>query len=212
MPIADALLPARNHGVVLSGTAASDNVSWAEGASNNWIDSDESFSDTSNQFVGRVTWAPAIFQNENHLLHVGLGLRSSDTKQPVRARSEPEFDNAPLYVDTGSFSADDQVAYNLEAYWRSGPYILGFEYIGADVDSPQSGDPYFSGYHVTGSWALTGETRAYRKRSGTFDPLPGARPVNQGRVGHRRVGCSLLKHRPDRRDGGELDICSLGVN
>ena len=45
--IADAVMPARNHGITLSGTAASDNVSWAFGAFNNWIDSDESFSDTS---------------------------------------------------------------------------------------------------------------------------------------------------------------------
>lgn len=26
------------------------------------------------------------------------------------------------------------------------------------VDTPQFGNPYLSGYHVTGSWALTGET------------------------------------------------------
>ena len=74
----DALLPSRNHGVVLSGAAASDNVSWAVGAFNNWIDSGESFSDTANVFVGRTTWAPAVFQNESNLFHVGLGLRYSD--------------------------------------------------------------------------------------------------------------------------------------
>ncbi|MDH3758903.1 MAG: porin, partial [Gammaproteobacteria bacterium] len=66
----DALLPSRNHGVVLSGAAASDNVSWAVGAFNNWIDSGESFSDTANVFVGRTTWAPAVFQNESNLFHV----------------------------------------------------------------------------------------------------------------------------------------------
>ncbi len=212
--IADAVLPARNHGVVLSGTAASDNVSWAVGAFNNWIDSGESFSDTSNQLVGRATWAPAFFQNESNLLHVGLGLRHSDAKQPVRARSEPEFNNAPLYVDTGSLSADDLMTYNLEAYWRNGPYMLGFEYIGTDVDSPQSGNPFLSGYHLTGSWAVTGETRAYRKRSGTFDPLPVSRPVNQG--GWGTVELAFRYSNTDLTDGtvdgGDMDIWSLGVN
>ena len=152
--IADAVLPARNLGAVLSGTAASDNVSWAFGAFNNWIDSDESFSDTTNQLVGRATWAPAIFQTKRNLLHFGLGLRRSDAKQPLRASSEPEFNNAPNYVDTEPFSADDQMTYNLETYWRNGPYWLGFEYIGTDVDSPQSGNPYLSGYSLTGSWAV----------------------------------------------------------
>ncbi len=212
--IADAVLPARNHGVVLSGTAASDNVSWAVGAFNNWIDSGESFSDTSNQLVGRATWAPAFFQSESNLLHVGLGLRHSDAKQPVRARSEPEFNNAPLYVDTGSLSADDLVTYNLEAYWRNGPYMLGFEYIGTDVDSPQSGNPFLSGYHLTGSWAVTGETRAYRKRSGTFDPLPVSRPVNQGGWGTVEVAFrySNTDLTDGTVDGGDMDIWSLGVN
>ena len=210
----DALLPARNHGVVLSGTAASDNVSWAVGAFNNWIDSDESFSDTSNQLVGRVTWAPAVFQNESNLLHVGLGLRHSNTKQALRVRRQPEFNNAPLYVDTEPFSADDQMTYNLEAYWRNGPYMLGFEYVGMDVDSPQSGNPYLSGYHLTGSWALTGEMRSYRKRSGTFNPLPVSRPVNQG--GWGAVELAFRYSNTDLTDGtldgGVMDIYSLGVN
>jgi len=210
----DALLPARNHGVVLSGAAASDNVSWAVGAFNNWIDSGESFSDTSNQLVGRATWAPAFLQSESNLLHVGLGLRHSDTKQPVHVRRQPEFNKAPRYVDTEPFLADDQMTYNLETYWRNGPYMLGFEYVGMDVDSPQSGNPYLSGYHVTGSWALTGETRAYRKRSGTFNPLPVARPVTQG--GWGAVELAFRYSNTDLTDGtldgGVMDIYSLGVN
>jgi len=210
----DALLPSRNHGVVLSGAAASDNVSWAVGAFNNWIDSDESFGNTSNQLVGRVTWAPEVFQSKNNLFHLGLGLRRSDTKQPARVRRTPEFNNAPLFVDTGSISADDQMTYSLEAYWRNGPYWLGFEYVGTDVNSPQTGNPFFSGYHVTGSWAVTGESRAYRKRSGTFDPLPVARPVNQG--GWGTVELAFRYSNTDLTDGavdgGEMDIWSLGVN
>ena len=210
----DALLPSRNHGVVLSGAEASNNVSWAVGAFNNWIDSGESFSDTANVFVGRTTWAPAVFQDESNLFHVGLGLRYSDLKQPVQVRRTPEFNSAPRYVDTGEISADDQMTYSLEAYWRNGPYWLGFEYAGTDVNSPQTGNPFFSGYHVTGSWAVTGESRAYRKRSGVFDPLPVARPVNQG--GWGTVELAFRYSNTDLTDGmldgGEMDIWSLGVN
>ena len=212
--ISDALIPARNHGLVLSSTVASNNVSWAVGAFNNWIDSDESFSDTSSQWVGRATWAPAVFQSENNLLHLGIGMRHSNAKQPLRFRSEPEFKNAPLYVDTGSISADEQTSYNLEAYWRHGPYMIGFEYIGADVDSPLMGSPFFNGYHFTGSWTVTGESRAYRKISGTFDPLPVARPVNQG--GWGAVELAFRYSNTDLTDGavdgGKMDIYSLGVN
>ncbi len=210
----DALLPSRNHGVTLSGTAVSDNVSWSFGAFNNWIDSGESFSDTADVLVGRATWAPVVFQNDSNLFHVGLGLRYSDLKQDVQVKRTPEFDEAPVYVDTGLFAADDQMSYSLEAYWRNGPYWLGFEYLGTDVNSPQLGNPFFNNYHVTGSWAITGETRAYRKRSGTFDPLPVARPVNQG--GWGAVELAFRYSKTDLTDGlidgGDMDIYSLGVN
>ena len=200
--IADALMPARNHGVVLSGIAASDNVSWAVGAFNNWIDSDESFSDTTSQLVGRVTWAPAVFQNESNLLHFGLGLRYSDAKQPLRARSRPEFNNAPLYVDTGQLSADDQLTYNLEAYWRHGPYMVGFEYIGADVDSPQTGNPFFSGYHITGSWAVTGEIACLPQTQRDLRSATRGQTGQPGWMGCRRTRIPVLEHRPDRWDRG----------
>ena len=211
--VADALLPARNHGVVVSGTAG-EWFTWAAGAFNNWIDSGESFSDTSNQLVGRVTWVPAVSEDESNLLHLGLGLRHSDAKQSLRAFTKPEFNNAPLYVDTEPLSADDVMTYNLEAYWRKGPWWVGFEYLGSNVDSPESGNPTFSGYHLTGSWAVTGETRAYRKRSGTFDPLPVSKPVNQGGWGALELAArySSLDLTDGAVDGGEMDILSLGIN
>ena len=140
----DAFLPARTHGLVLSGTGG-DRFTWAVGAFNDWIDGDESFSDTTSAYTGRVTWVPAVSRDESNLLHLGLGLRYSDAKQPLRFASRPEFFVAPRYVDTGPVTADQAMTYNLEAYWRNGPFLAGFESIGTDVDSAESGDPFFKG-------------------------------------------------------------------
>jgi phosphate-selective porin OprO/OprP len=210
---ADALLPSRNHGITLSGTAG-DRSTWAIGAFNNWIDSDESFSETSSQLVGRVTWVPLVSQDESNILHFGLGLRHSNAKQPLRVRRQPEFNSAPLFVDTGPLSADDLMTYNLEAYWRNGPYLVGFEYIGTDIDSQALGDPFFSGYHVAASWAVTGEMRPYHKRSGVFGPLPVAGPVHQGGWGALETAFrySRLDLNDGTVDGGDLDVYSLGFN
>ena len=210
---ADAFLPVRNHGVVISGTAG-DRFTFAGGAFNNWIDSGESFSNTASQLVGRVTWAPAVSQDWSHLLHLGAGIRLSDAKQPVRASSEPEFDNAPPFVDTQRIAANDVMTYNLEVYWRNGPFLVGFEYLGSHVDSKESGELFFGGYHLSASWAITGEMRAYRRRSGIIDPLPVARPINQGGWGaleaSARYSHSDLTDGPV--DGGEMGILSLGMN
>jgi phosphate-selective porin OprO/OprP len=211
---ADALLPARNHGLVLSGTAAGDWFTWAVGAFNNWIDSDQSFSDTSSQLTGRATWVPLVSKDESNLLHLGLGIRYSNAKQPVRGRVTPEFNQAPLYVDTGPLRADHAITYSLEAYWRKGPYLVGFEYLGLDVDSTESGDPFFQGLHLSGSWAVTGEMRTYRKRSGVFNPLPVARPVHHGGWGTLETAFrySWLDLTDGTVDGGEMHIYSLGLN
>ena len=91
---------------------------------------------------------------------------------------------------------------------------MGFEYLGADVDSAESGDPFFHGYHLSGSWAVTGEMRGYRKRSGILNPLPVAKPVNQG--GWGTLETAFRYSRLDLTDaaveGGEMDIYSLGLN
>ena len=212
--VSDALFPTRNHGIVLSGMTLGDRVTWAGGAFNNWIDSDTSFDDTSNQYVGRLTAIPFVSADESNLLHVAAGLRYSDAKQGVRFKARPEVGDTPFFVDTDQLTADNYLTSNLETYWRKGPYWLGFEYTYTDLDSAEYDDPHFSGYFLSASWALTGEMRSYRKRSGLFNPLPVSRPVNQGGWGafEAAVRYSSVDLSDGLVDGGEMDIASIGLN
>jgi len=76
------------------------------------------------------------------------------------------------------------------------------------------GDLFFSGYHLSASWAVTGEMRAYRRRSGVFDPLPVAGAVNQGGWGALEAAVRYSRSDLTDRtvDGGEMDVLSLGIN
>lgn len=210
----DAFLPARNHGIVLNGTGFDSRMTWGIGAFNNWIDTDESFSDTANAFVGRTTWMPFASTDESNLLHLGFGVRHSDAKQGIRYSTEPEFNQAPVFVDTGLLSANSALTYDVEASWRKGPFWLGFEYIKSDLDSPETGDPSFDGYHLSASWAISGEMREYNRRSGTFRPLRVARAVNQGGWGAWEAGLrwSSIDLTDGPVDGGGMDILSVGLN
>ena len=212
--VSDAFFPSRNHGVVVNGMGPSDWMTWAGGVFNNWIDADTSFQDTSNQYVGRITWVPFVSDDESNLLHVGGGLRYSDAKQGVRFKARPEVGDTPIFVDTDLLSANSSLTSNLELYWRKGPFWLGFEYTNTSLDSPEYDDPDFSGYTISGSWALTGEMRSYRKRSGTFNPLPVARPVNQGGWGafEAAVRYSSVDLNEGLVEGGDMNISSLGLN
>jgi phosphate-selective porin OprO/OprP len=153
-------------------------------------------------------------------VHLGLGYRYSDAKLGVRFASTPEFNKSPDFLDTGRstvngiIDADNFNTLNLEASWRRGPIWLHGEYVSSNVDSPTFGDLSFSGYHVTGSWVVSGEMRDYNRKSGIFRLVPVARTVNQGGWGAWELSSrwSSTDLRDRGIDGGKVDILSFGVN
>jgi phosphate-selective porin OprO/OprP len=214
--VLDAMLPARNVGILLSGTGFDHRMTWVGGVFNDWLDTGASLDDAATQYIGRVTWLPWTSDDESNLLHLGFGLRYTDAKEGLFYATEPEFNKSPDFVSTGTdvFDADNSLTYNLEASWRKGPFWLLGEYVLNDVDAPELGSPDFTGYFVTGSWALTGEMRGYNRKSGIFNPLPVAKSVYQGGWGAWEVAArwSDIDLTDGLVDGGEMQILSLGLN
>ena len=211
---ADAMMPSRNVGVVLSGIAMDRRMTWAGSVFNDWFDAGESFSDSASQAVGRVTWLPVISEDESNLIHLGAGIRYADAKQGLRYKSRPEIGNAPNFVDTDFFDADSSTLYSLEAAWRNGPYWLTAEYISNNIDAPSLGNPTFSGFHVAGTWSLSGEMRPYNRRSGALGSIPVAQDIYQGGYGAVELGIrwSEVDLTDAAIDGGEMQIATIGVN
>ncbi len=212
--VSDALFPSRNFGVVVSGNTLGESVSWAGGIFNNFIDANKSIGNTTTQLVSRVTWLPYVSQDESNLLHLGVGLRFSNAKQGVQYRTEPEFNKSPIFVDTGLLNADGSTQLNLEATWRKGPYWLAAEYVSSRVDSLSLGDRRFDGFHVTGSWIISGEMRVYNRKSGILGSVPVAKSVYHNGWGAWEVSMrySTLDLTDGLVDGGEMDVWSLGLN
>ena len=216
--VSDSLMPSRNTGAVLSGTALNQRMSWAGGLFNDFLEDGKSLGNSATQLVGRVTWLPYVSEDDSNLVHLGFGLRYSDAKEGLGYLTEPEFNKAPVYVDTTvndmPFAADSSMLYNFEASWRKGPYWLAAEYVRNSIDAAALGDPTLGGYHVTASWILSGEMREYRNRAGIFGPVPVAKTVYQGGWGAWELGFrySDLDLTDGLIDGGEMDILSLGVS
>ena len=216
---ADAMLPSRNVGIVWNGSRPSRYTTWAVGVFNDWIETDRDFDESATQYIGRVTWAPLRTADDSSLLHVGLGYRYSDAKEGFRFRTEPEFNNAPDFVDTGFGQASPVLpaerlqTWNAELSWRRGPFWLASEYTRTTVDSAQFNNPNFDGYWIAGSWVLTGEMRPYNKKSGTFSGVPISRSVYQGGKGAWELSArwSSVDLSDGLIEGGEMDVASLGV-
>jgi len=211
--VADAFLPSRNFGALLSGNALDRRMSWAGGVFNDFIDADESIDDATTAVVGRVTWLPFVSEDQSNLVHLALAARLTNGNLGYRYQAEPEFNNSPLFVDTGAGDANGTQQYSLEGSWRRGPFWLVAEYVDTNVDSPGVGRLNFSGYHVTGSWILTGEMREYHYKGGTFGPVPVSRSVYQNGKGAWEVAArwSSIDLDDDTVAGGQMDIFSFAT-
>jgi phosphate-selective porin OprO/OprP len=218
--VSDALLPSRNVGVVWNGSSPEKYSTWAFGAFNDWFDADQNFSESASQLIGRVTWAPLRSGDDSNLVHIGAGYRYSDAKEGFRYLTEPEFNKAPVFVDTGfgtetgRLPANNINSWNLELSWRKGPFLLSSEYTRSDVDNPQLGNPSFDGYWVAASWVLTGEMRPYSKKNGTFGIFPISRSVYQSGKGAWELSTrfSHIDLNDSQIMGGEMDVASLGLS
>ena len=217
--VSDALMPSRNVGIVWNGAGALPYSTWAVGVFNDWFDADQDFDESATQYIGRLTWALLRTDDDSSLLHVGLGYRYSNAKEGFRLRTEPEFNQAPLFVDTGFdvptgvLPADNLQTWNAELSWRRGPLWLASEYTRTAARNPDLANPDFDGYWIAGSWVLTGEMRPYNRKSGTFGNVPIARTVYQGGKGAWEVSArwSTIDLNDGLVEGGEMDIGSLGL-
>lgn len=187
----------------------------AVGLFNDWlVTSGEGFDESASQVTARVTGLPFVSKDESSLIHLALGVRYNDAKEGLRYLARPEFNQAPVYVDTGAFTAEHTLTYDLEASLRRGPIWLASEWVRNAVKAPELENPVFSGFHVSGSWTLTGEMRPYNRRNGTFGPVPVAKSINQGGYGALELSArySSLNLSDGLIDGGKINVISLGLN
>jgi len=214
-PVAvDALFPARNVGIIVNGTGIGQRVAWAVGVFNDWFDASKSFDESSNYYIGRVSGLVWISEDESNLVHLGLGLRYTEAKEPLQYGTQPEFNQSPVFVETGPIDADNALTYDIEVSWRKGPYWIAGEFLRNEVNSAQWENPVFNGFHVSGSWILTGEMRNYDRRNGTFGPSPVSKSVYQGGIGTWELAArySIVDLNAGLVEGGKVSIISLGLN
>ncbi len=161
---------------------------------------------------GRFTFNP--IKTDSTLIHLGI---AASTEQPedsnldqVRFRTRPESrpTNVRL-VDTGAINDVSRInQLGLEAAWQSGPFSVQGEYMRADVSrSAGFSDVDFSGWYVSGSWVLTGESRGYR--GGVFR---GVSPTKPGGAWELTARVSNVNLDDGIVEGGEQDNWTIGVN
>ena len=213
----NALVPSRNTGVMLHGTAlaaSGPRMTWAAGMFRDTPDDGDIQDDGGYNVTGRLTWLPRYEDGGVSLVHLGAAysLRNPND-DTARYSSRPEAHLSDRFVDTGSFASDDVDLLGLEAACVSGPLSIQGEYIFANADVASSAN--FKGYYAQASYFLTGEHRIYKPSEGAFSRVKPKENFNYGdgagawEVALRYSGLDLDDN---RITGGNLHGFTTGLN
>jgi phosphate-selective porin OprO/OprP len=189
-PISDALIPILADGIQWIGNAPKQHFIWTAGFYGDSLSEGQSFSSYRNQGAGRFAFVPV--ESERTVLHLGFSARYGKPKDGMlQARSRPELNTAPYFLDTGKFPCDSTTTWELEAYYRPGPFLLGTEYFVQQTNAPKVGNPVFHGGDAVFTWLATGEIRSYNTRGGYFNQISPLRSVYHGGPGAWELGANF---------------------
>jgi phosphate-selective porin OprO/OprP len=194
-------------------------------------------------YIGRATYLPVWRDNGRTMLHVGMGAAWKDLDDDVaRYRTRTLIRNGPAalhnIVAVAQVHGKNEAIFNPELVAQVGPFLIQSEYIGtymSGVDritrtplgtenikiSPRS---YFTqGAYVEALYFLTGESRDYNKKTGSFGRVipfrnyfcvPGQDGGNLFSSGAWQVGArySYLDLDNNGINGGTVHSGTVGLN
>ncbi len=143
------------------------------------------------------------FGREDRRLHVGANYSRRWTDQAVNFAERPESHIAPVFVDTGPFLADRIDVGLVEGAYLDGPFSLQGEYATTRAKRSERDSPRFHAFYVSGSYALTGESRPYRENQGNIRRI---RPKHEFRDGSGGLGAFEIAARFSYIDLNDKDI------
>ena len=166
--------------------------------------------------AARVVINPVM--QADRVLHLALAAnhQGTDDDEAIRFRARPEArPGTTRLLDTGDpedgegldEGIDGVTITGVEAAWQQGPLSLEAEYMRADVRVDNDSDLSFDGFHVQGSYVLTGESRAYG--GGRFGSIT---PAGPGGAWQLVARYSRLDLNDGDIEGGEQANTTLGLN
>lgn len=176
------IIPILGDGIRWMGYLPKQHLFWDAGAYVNWLSKDQSFSTFNWQVSLRAGWLPVY--SDKTVLHIAFNGRYGDVEnEELQVRSRPEATPAPYFLDAGIISTDYTTHFGGEAYYRTGPLMLGSEIYFHNIHSPVSDNPVFPGGEVFVSYIFTGETRPYLPSSNIFGFIDTKKSVFKGGAG-----------------------------
>ncbi len=185
MPVSTALIPARSYGIMAGGPYLDDRMTAFAGVFRNTADwgSRSTAGGEALAFTARVTGLPQWEEDGRHFVHLGGAVSFRDPSKPFSFSSRPECNLADKLADTKSMTADDFQLYDAELATVQGPFYATAEFMAAHVDRSSASRAWFDGFYVEAGWFLTGESRPYDRKQGTWGQVKPKHPIGDGGFG-----------------------------
>jgi phosphate-selective porin OprO/OprP len=168
----DALVPARNTGLMIDRNLLGDRMYLGVGTFAKTDTFGDAFQNDANYNVtARLTGLPIYSEKGEQLLHLGLNYSHQFRGDGVLSYSQrPEAHLGPKIVSTGTINGVDGIDLaGAELAGVFGPVNFQSEIISSFVDRVRGlSSPTFWGAYGQLSWFLTGETRDYETRTASF--------------------------------------------
>jgi len=215
--VSDAFWAERNTGLSFGNSFLNDRMTWSSGTYIDVDDGGDGDIDSNGSLASRLTGLPYENLEKRQLLHLGFSVGGANAKDnSVRYRARPDSHLAPRFIDTGTFDAHNSYLVASEVAFVWGPLSIQGEYMHQIVDTIPAGEISLSGYYVTGSYFLTGESRQYKKSTGAFDRIS---PFKNFSLSGSGIGAVQLALRYSSLDlnnsvvaGGKMDTITAGLN
>lgn len=163
----------------------------------------------------RISYAP--WHGKTQTLHIGFSLQyrtPPENNVKYRARPEAHITDKRL-LDTGVLNNVSHYSLNgLEAAWVNGPFSLQGEYLSSNLSRTDLNGLTFNGYYAYASWIITGESRPYKIKNGSFGRVKPKHNVSHGGLGAWEVALrfSELDLNDEQVLGGKENNITVGLN
>lgn len=169
-------------------------------------------------FTGRLTFSP--IHEKTKMVHLGVGFNHHrDNNRGLNIDGEPEIHPGRDILETEGGGWKEANTFVAEAAGIYGPAALQFEYASAELEEGSAGvaDADADAWYIYGSYYLTGESRNYKWKKGSYSQTKVKNALGKGGYGAWEVALRFTSGDYDNTDGlatdsSEADILTAGLN
>jgi len=176
----------------------------------------EDTADDQRGIVGRVTFSPV--HEKTRMMHLGAGFGFSRIANGggFNIDGEPEIHPGRDLLENEATDFEKATTFVVEAAGIWGPLALQGEYAHAKLQgSPSSPNISADAWYVYGSYYVTGESRNYKWKKGSYSQTEVKRPLHKGGIGAWELGLRFASGDYENAGGAvssKADILTAGLN